>query len=85
VELEKYLEKKITLPEEGISTFIFIKVIVDYIIKSRSESFCAKPRQRLKSRSVTGRSTKRPFTLNDIHKYTILSLSGSQKNQVGSG
>jgi hypothetical protein len=41
VELEKYLEKKITLPEEGISTFIFIKVIVDYIIKSRSESFRA--------------------------------------------
>jgi hypothetical protein len=40
--------------------------VVDYIIRSRSESFCA---QRLKtetkSRPATGRSTKRP-TPNDI-------------------
>jgi hypothetical protein len=41
--------------------------IVYYIIKSRSVSFCV---QRLKTetqlRLTTGRSTKRPSTLNDI-------------------
>jgi hypothetical protein len=36
--------------------------IVDYIIKSKSESFCAKPRLKTEtmSRSATGRSAKRP-------------------------
>jgi hypothetical protein len=43
------------------------KYLVDYIIKSRSESFCTKPRNwrmktETKSRSATGRSIKRPST-----------------------
>jgi hypothetical protein len=44
-----------------------MKKIVDYIIKSRSESFCAKPKieDRDKVEIATERSTKGPSTRHD--------------------
>jgi hypothetical protein len=50
-----------------------MKKKVDYIIKSRSEPFCAKRlKTETKSMSATGRGTKRPSTLNDTYYRVII-------------
>jgi hypothetical protein len=54
--------------------------IVDYFMKSRSESFCAKPRDRDEVEVATGRSIKTPSIQNEIYDFIFKRIT--KKNQT---